>query len=333
MEGMEMSGEKLENKNFWADRSVLVTGGAGFLGRHIVERLLSYSSDVVVLVKEQSSETQQEWSSGSVHIVYGDLREYVCVEECINNHDVDTIIHLGAQPLVRPAMRSPLPTLETNIVGTLNILEASRRIETVKRVAIASSDKAYGEQEVLPYTESASLNGIAPYELSKVCTDILAQRFSQMYNLPIAVTRCGNFYGPGDVHFDRIVPGTIRSLLRGESPIIRSDGKFLRDYLYVEDAANAYLTLAMNSDRDDVKGQAFNFGTGTPLTVLEIVEKICSACNIFIDPTILDTARGEIRDQYLDSSKSEMVLGWKHQWSVDDALVKTVDWYKKYFGV
>jgi CDP-glucose 4,6-dehydratase len=265
-----------------------------------------------------------------VHIVRGDIVNYSDVERAINEYDAKTVFHLAAQALVGIANRSPLSTFESNIKGSWNVLEAARVIDTVEETIVASSDKAYGDQPVLPYTEDASMNGLHPYDASKSCTDILARTYAHTWNMPVTVTRCGNLYGGGDLNWNRIVPDTIQALVRQQSPQIRSDGKFMRDYLYVEDAAEAYMCLAEQTAREDVRGRAFNFGLGRPVPVLEVVNELCEIHGERIEPTILNQAAGEIRDQYLDCNLAKEVLGWEPRHDLTAGLTKAYEWYTDY---
>ena len=211
------------------------------------------------------------------------------------------------------------------------MLEACRRIGT-KRIVIASSDKAYGEQQNLPYTEETPLSGQHPYDASKSCADILAQTYAHTYGTQIAITRCGNFFGGGDLNWNRLVPGTIRSILRGNDPVIRSDGTFTRDYIYIEDAVEAYLDLSMALvQRPELAGEAFNFSTETPLSALKVVELILAAMGSKLKPDIRNEARAEIPHQYLSAAKARNILGWKPYIAFDDALVRTIEWYRDYF--
>jgi CDP-glucose 4,6-dehydratase len=262
----------------------------------------------------------------------GRLERYEDVERAVNNSEVDTVIHLGAQPIVGAAARAPRHTFETNIQGTWNVLDACRLIGSrVQRVVVASSDKAYGAQPRLPYVEDMPLAGIQPYEVSKSCTDLIARSYAKTYGVPVAVARCGNIYGPGDLNWNRIVPGTMRSLIRGEQPVIRSDGSLIRDYLHVDDVTSAYLTLA---DRADTfSGEAFNFSDESPMSVLEVYTAICiAACMADEKPTILGEASDEIAAQYLDSSKAHDLLGWTPTMSIGDGLARTFAWYQALLG-
>ncbi|MBX9690252.1 MAG: GDP-mannose 4,6-dehydratase, partial [Candidatus Obscuribacterales bacterium] len=265
-------------------------------------------------------------------VVRGDLCDLEFIERVLAEYEIDTVFNLAAQTIVTIANASPLSTFESNIRGTWVLLEACRRVPFVKQIVTASSDKAYGEQKVLPYMENMALEGKHPYDVSKSCADLIAHSFAHSYGLPVAITRCGNFYGGGDLNWNRIVPGTIRSVLRNSAPVIRSDGKFLRDYIYVEDGADACILLAEKlAANKELAGEAFNFSTESPLTVLALVEAILKQMNSKLAPQIMSQASNEIRDQYLCSQKARELLGWKPQYSLEEALSKTIGWYDEYF--
>ena len=316
----------------WSNRSVLVTGATGMVGSALCARLLSEGARVVGFVSDTdpSSELIRSGSIDSMVVFSGRLERYEDVERAVNNSEVDTVIHLGAQPIVGAAARAPRHTFETNIQGTWNVLDACRLIGSrVQRVVVASSDKAYGAQPRLPYLEDMPLAGVQPYEVSKSCTDLIALSYAKTYCVPVAVARCGNIYGPGDLNWNRIVPGTMRSLIRGEQPVIRSDGSLIRDYLHVDDVTNAYLTLADRAD--SFPGEAFNFSDESPMSVLEIYAAICEAAGKSDKkPTILGEASDEIPAQYLDSSKARETLAWTPSIRLTDGLAKTFKWYESY---
>jgi len=322
--------------NFWPGRKVLVTGATGIVGSWVVKDLVALKADVVALVLDENpqSELYRSNITRRVTVVNGKLESFRTLERAILTYEVDTVIHLGAQAIVGVAHRSPLATFETNIRGTWNLLEACRLYHgLVTRVVVASSDKAYGEQEQLPYTEEMPLQGRYPYEVSKSCADSIAQTYFQTYRLPVAVARCGNIYGGGDLNWSRIVPGTIRSLYRGESPVIRSDGKYIRDYIYVKDVSRAYLSLAEQLDLPQVRGESFNFSPESRVTVLEIVDKIRQPMKCeHIRPTVLNEAKGEIRNQYLSSAKAARVLRWKPSYTLEEGLLETIEWYTEFLG-
>jgi CDP-glucose 4,6-dehydratase len=323
------------SSSFWEGKRVFVTGATGVVGSWVVKDLVERCAEVVALVLDVNPQAEL-YRSGlvkQVNVVNGCLEDFSVLQRAIVGYETDTVIHLGAQAIVEVAYRSPLGTYETNIRGTWNLLEACRlHRDVVQRVVMASSDKAYGAQEELPYTEDMPLLGRQPYEVSKACADAIGQAYFHTYGLPVAIARCGNIYGGGDLNWSRIVPGTIRSLYMGQSPILRSDGNYVRDYVYVKDASRAFLVLAEKADSPDVGGECFNFSPETQVTVLEIVHKIRQAMNCeHIQPTIINTAKGEIRNQYLCSAKAQRVLGWKPVYSLEEGLKETVAWYLEFF--
>jgi CDP-glucose 4,6-dehydratase len=264
--------------------------------------------------------------------VDGDIADGELLERVLNEYELEVVFHLAAQPLVRLANRAPAGTFETNIRGTWLLLEACRRSPTVKRIVVASSDKAYGDQDILPYFEDAPLQGRHPYDVSKSCADLITQAYHTTYRLPVGITRCGNIYGGGDLNWDRIVPGTMRSVLRGKAPVIRSDGTLLRDYLYVADIVEGYLRLAEGLEDPALHGQAFNFGMDDPKTVLEIAQAIIAISDYpDLKPVVLNQASHEIAKQYLASEKAHRLLGWRAQHSLDQGLRKTLAWYREFF--
>ncbi len=315
---------------FWIDRPTFVTGGTGLVGSWLVRRLQEAGADVVCLVRDwiPQSELLRSRQIERVKTVRGDIRDRDLLERILGEYEIDTVIHLAAQTIVPIANRNPVSTFETNIQGTWNLLEACRRSPAVKQIVMASSDKAYGDQEHLPYDESTPLQGRHPYDVSKSAADLIASTYAVCYDLPVAVTRCGNFYGGGDLNWNRIVPGTIRSILRGQQPVIRSDGQFVRDYFYVEDGAAAYMLLAEQlAQRPELRGEAFNFSYGTPLTVLEIARHVLALMKSDLKLEIRNEAVHEIRKQYLDAGKARKILGWSPLFSLDDGLQRTISWY------
>jgi CDP-glucose 4,6-dehydratase len=321
--------------SFWRDRPVLVTGATGLLGSWLVRHLIASGADVVALVRDwvPRSELVTGGLLDRVRLVRGDVRDQETMERALGEYEVATVFHLAAQTTVGVANRNPVSTLDTNIRGTWAVLEACRRTPTVQQVVTASSDKAYGDQERLPYREDAPVLGRHPYDVSKSCADLLSQMYAKTYRLPVCVTRCGNFYGGGDLNWNRIVPGTIRSVLRNERPLIRSDGHFTRDYLYVEDGARAYIVLAEQlAAKPKLAGDVFNFSYERRMTVLELVDKILEVMGSTLKPDVRNEASNEIRDQYLDATKAKTTLGWTPAFTFDASLRATVDWYKRYFG-
>jgi CDP-glucose 4,6-dehydratase len=314
---------------------VFVTGGTGLLGAALVRHLVAAGADVVCLVRDwvPQSELVASRTIDAVRVVRGDVREQDTLERALGEYEIRTVFHLAAQTIVGVANRNPVSTLDTNIRGTWAVLEASRRTPTVQQIVIASSDKAYGDQELLPYREDAPVRGRHPYDVSKSCADLLAQMYAKTYQLPVCVTRCGNFYGGGDLNWNRLVPGTIRSVIRGERPVIRSDGRFVRDYLYVEDGVRAYGLLAEQlAARPGLAGDVFNFSYEQRMTVLELVGKILNVMGSDLRPDVRNEASNEIREQYLDSSKARTVLGWAPAFTLDESLRATVDWYREFFA-
>ena len=327
--------ENMVDKNFWQDRPTFVSGGTGLVGSWLIQRLVEAGADVVCLVRDwvPQSELVRAGFIERVKVVRGDVRDRDMLERALGEFEIDTVIHLAAQTIVTIANRNPISTFETNIAGTWNLLEASRRSPRVKQIVMASSDKAYGDQEILPYTEETPLQGQHPYDVSKSAADLIAATYAKSYDLPVVITRCGNFYGGGDLNWNRIIPGTIRSILRGQNPIIRSDGEYIRDYFYVEDGAAAYMLLAEQlAARQELKGQAFNFSNEIQVTVREIVERVVSLMESNLKPEILNEANNEIRHQSLSAEKARRVLNWKPLFNLDQGLATTIDWYKNFFA-
>lgn len=319
--------------SFWNQRRVFVTGATGLLGSHMTAELLRRGADVVCLVRDwvPDSEAVTAGTLSRCRLVRGDLEDYQLTLRALNEYEIDSVFHLGAQTIVGTASRSPLSTFESNIKGTWVLLEAARQLKKIERIIVASSDKAYGEHDTLPYTEEAPLVGRYPYDVSKSCADLIALAYFHSFRLPVAVTRCGNLYGGGDLNFNRLVPGTIRSALQQESPIIRSDGTFVRDYFYVRDAVDAYLALAERVPDDGFIGEAFNFGTETPLSVIEMATRILTVMDQPSLPlTVLNQATNEIPRQYLDCTKARARMDWHPAWQLDDALRETILWYTRH---
>ncbi len=319
----------------WKDKNVFVTGADGFIGSWLAKTLSENGAKVTIITRDIKKEPGYKLLgvSEKVNIVIGDITNFGLMRRVIAEYDIDSCFHLAAQALVQTATRSPLSTFESNIKGTWNILEACRLTETAQRIVVASSDKAYGIHEKLPYREDSPLHGLYPYDASKACTDIIARSYFKSYGLPVSVTRNANVYGGGDINFSRIVPDTIRSVLTGKELLIRSDGTPERDYMYVKDAVSAYLTLAENLDRKEIRGEAFNFGTEKPISVKDLVVKIAQLSGKpEIKPKILGQARNEIDRQYLSTEKVKKFLGWSPKYSLDNGLREAIEWYKNYFS-
>ena len=320
---------------FWRDRPTLVTGGTGLVGSWLVKRLHEAGADVVCLVRDwvPQSELVSSQLIEQVKTARGDLRDQETLERVLGEYEIDTVLHLAAQTIVPIANRNPVSTFETNVGGTWALLEACRRSPAVKQVVVASSDKSYGDQEHLPYDETMPLAGRHPYDVSKSASDLIAQSYAVTYGTPVLITRCGNFYGGGDLNWSRIVPGTIRSVLRGKRPVIRSDGQFVRDYFYVEDGAAAYTLAAerLAADRA-LAGEAFNFSNEQPISVLDLATLMLKLMNSNLELDIRNEATNEIRCQYLSAAKARERLGWRPLFQLEDGLVRTIDWYRNLLG-
>ena len=321
--------------SFWQDRPVLVTGATGLVGSWLTRRLHEAGADVVCLVRDwvPRSELVRGGVIQCVNVVRGDVRDRDLMERTLGEYEVDTVIHLASQTIVGIANRNPISTFESNVQGTWNLLEACRRSPAVKSIVVASSDKAYGDQEELPYDEDTPLEGRHPYDVSKSCADLTTQAYAKSYGLPVAVTRCGNFYGGGDLNWNRIVPGTIRSVVRGERPVIRSDGQYIRDYFYVEDGAAAYMLLAEQlSARPELRGLAFNFSNEIQVTVLDLVKRILDCMKSPLQPDVRNEASNEIRHQYLSAERARRMLQWSPLFALDEGLQRTIAWYREYLA-
>lgn len=317
----------------WKNKNVFVTGATGLLGSNLTKKLIEEGAKVTILLRDywQDSELIKSGDLKKVNIVSGKLEDYELILRTLNEYEIDVVFHLGAQTIVPTAQRNPLSTFNSNIKGTWNLLEACRLVNTVESVVVASTDKAYGTQETLPYDEDMELKGIFPYDVSKVCSDLIAQSYFKTYGLPVAITRCGNIYGPGDLNFSRIVPGAIKSGLLNKTLEIRSDGKFIRDYIFMDDVVEGNMKIAENIEK--TKGEAFNLSTNNRLSVLEVVDKVSKVIDKKIEVKILDKAKNEIKDQYLSSEKAKKVLNWEAKHSFEEGVKKTIDWYKDYFEV
>ena len=321
------------DKSFWRDRRVFVTGATGLVGGWLIRRLLEAEADVVCLIRDwtPNSELYQSRMIDKVTVVSGDLCDQAVLERALGEFEINTVMHLAAQTIVGIANRNPVSTFEANIGGTWKLLEACRRSPKVGQIIVASSDKAYGEAKVLPYTEETPLEGRHPYDVSKSCSDLIAQTYAVTYKLPVVITRCGNFYGGGDLNWNRIIPGTIRSVLRDQRPLIRSDGSFVRDYFYVEDGAAAYMFLAEQlARRPELAGSAFNLSTEIQLSVLDIVRQVLCEMHSTLEPEILGEASHEIPHQYLSARKARELLNWQPLFTLEEGLRRTIAWYTNY---
>ena len=321
------------DKSFWRDRRVFVTGATGLVGGWLIRRLLEAEADVVCLIRDwtPNSELYQSRMIDKVTVVSGDLCDQAVLERALGEFEINTVMHLAAQTIVGIANRNPVSTFEANIGGTWKLLEACRRSPKVGQIIVASSDKAYGEAKVLPYTEETPLEGRHPYDVSKSCSDLIAQTYAVTYKLPVVITRCGNFYGGGDLNWNRIIPGTIRSVLRDQRPLIRSDGSFVRDYFYVEDGAAAYMFLAEQlARRPELAGSAFNLSTEIQLSVLDIVRQVLREMHSTLEPEILGEASHEIPHQYLSARKARELLNWQPLFTLEEGLRRTIEWYTNY---
>jgi len=324
------------NGKFWLDRPVFVSGATGLLGSWLTKQLVANGASVVALVRDwvPESELFQNGLSSQLTIVRGDLVDQNLLERILNEYEVASVFHLAAQTIVGTANRNPVSTFESNIQGTWCLLEACRRAPTVKQIVVASSDKAYGTHETLPYSEDAALQGKHPYDVSKSCADLIAQSYAHSFGLPVCVTRCGNLYGGGDLNWNRLIPGTIRWALRGEQPLIRSDGTNIRDYFYVEDAALAYLKLAELMDRKPkILGEAFNFSNEVQIPVMALTQKVLQLTGREdLEPIVQNQAKNEIPHQYLSAEKARKHLGWKPEFSLEDGLRRTIRWYEQFLN-
>jgi CDP-glucose 4,6-dehydratase len=322
-----------DRRTYWRGRPVLVTGPTGFVGSHVIAALLASEAEVAVLLRDHDrrSELFRSGNIERVAVTEGELESLADLERAIAESGASVVFHLGAQTLVGVGLNAPLLTMESNVRGTYNLLEASRRqSRTVERVVVASSDKAYGQSDH-PYVEDDPLRATSPYDVSKAAGDLIAQSYHATYGLRLAIVRCGNIYGGGDLNWSRIVPGTIRSFLRREPPEIRSDGTYVRDYIHIGDVVEAYLDVAEALDRPEVVGQAFNFASGAQVSVLEMVKAIAKAIGGQLpEPRVLNTAKNEIKEQRLSTEKAKRVLGWRPRVSLDDGLRSTIEWYRAY---
>lgn len=332
---MEGLGRGVINRRFWRDRNVFVTGCTGLLGSWLTEALVDAGANVTGLIRDwvpRSRLLGQPGVFNRINTVRGDVEDLATLERTLNEYEIDTVFHLAAQTIVGIANKNPLSTFETNIKGTWNLLDACRRVPGITRIIIASSDKAYGNQPELPYDEASPLAGTHPYDVSKSCADLIAKSYYVTYGLPVCVTRCGNFYGGGDLNFNRLIPGTIRSILNGQPPIIRSDGTYIRDYFYVKDGAYAYMHLAERME-NGLAGEAFNFSNEIQVSVLDLVTKLATLMGRpDLRPVVMNEAKNEIPHQFLSAEKARRLLDWKPRYTLDEGLVETVEWYRKFLS-
>jgi CDP-glucose 4,6-dehydratase len=315
------------NREFWKNKNVLVTGAGGFKGSHLVEQLSKTDANIISLVRDfdpKSYFVTKELGEKSI-VVIGDLKDYRKIADILSKYEITTIFHLGAQPIVTTALLNPLETLESNIMGTVNVLEASRIYGKVSEIVVVSSDKAYGPTEHIPYKEGERLHGKAPYDVSKSCADLIAQMYAKVYNMPVTITRCANVFGPGDLNMNRIIPGIIEAIIKDKPLMIRSDGKMIREYIYVKDSIDAYIKLAENINK--AKGEAFNIAGHNIMSVIDVVKRVSTTIGKPIKVNILNKAKAEIPKQYLDGSKMKDVFNWETKTDFETAIIETYDWY------
>lgn len=325
----------VNSKDFWQDRPVFVTGATGLLGSSLILELINKRAEVTCLIRDwiPNNDLIKNNLIASVNTVRGEIQNQKLIERVLNEYEIETVFHLAAQTIVTTANRNPVSTFDSNIKGTWVLLESCRRSSTISQVITASSDKAYGIQKILPYTEDAPLQGKYPYDVSKSCADLISQSYYHTYGLPVCITRCGNLYGEGDLNFNRIIPGTIRSIIRNKNPIIRSDGKSIRDYFYIEDARNAYLRLSEQmGENNDIFGEAFNFSNESPISVIDLVNLIIPLMKSTLKPIILNESKNEIPQQYLKALKAKNMLKWKPLYTLTEGLNKTIAWYTEFLS-
>jgi CDP-glucose 4,6-dehydratase len=320
--------------NYWKDKNVFITGFNGFIGSWLTAELCNKGAEVTGLIRDHipNSNTKRLKLDKKMNIVNGDITNFDTIRRSLSEYDIDTVFHLAAQPIVTVALKDPISTFKVNIEGTWNILEASR-LMGVKRVIVASSDKAYGTHKTLPYDETFSLKGEFPYDVSKSCADLITQTYYNTYRLPVCITRNANIYGGGDLNFNRIIPETIKNILLNKDPVIRSNGEFIREFFYVKDAVSSYLSVAENMHKKDIIGKAFNFGSDEKIKVIDLVNKIIQISGKKnLKPIILDEVKKEINDQYLSSKFSKSVLNWNHRYNLEEGLKETYHWYEEFFA-
>lgn len=335
MAGRKRGVENMEvNRSFWLDRPTFVTGGTGLVGSWLIKHLIEAGANIVCLVRDwvPQSELVRTGTIDRIKVVRGDIRDRDILERILGEYEIDTVIHLAAQTIVTIANRNPISTFEANITGTWNLMEACRRSPKVKQIVVASSDKAYGDQKNLPYSEDTPLQGQHPYDVSKSAADLIAKTYAVSFDLPVTITRCGNFYGGGDLNWNRIIPGTIRSIIRNQNPIVRSDGSYIRDYFYVEDGAAAYMLLAEKlAANPNLRGHAFNFSNEIQVNVLEITKKIMALMNSNLEIEVNNEVTNEIQHQYLSAEKARKELNWSPLFDLEEGLQRTISWYRDFF--
>jgi len=307
-------------------KNVLVTGGAGFIGSHLVDRLIKEDHKVVVI--DNLSSGRKENLNKKAKFYKIDIRDSK-ISQIFKKEKIEIVFHLAAQPIVGTAYGNPFETIETNVMGTVNLLETCRLYGKLKSIVAVSSDKAYGKSKNLPYTEGSPLKGDHPYDVSKAAADLIAQTYAKTYNLPVAITRFSNVFGPGDINFNRIVPGIFESIIKNKVLLVRSDGKMIREYTYVEDIVNGCIKLAQNIDK--IKGEAFNFGSKNIFSVIEVIKKIEEILNVKVNYKILNIAKNEIPKQYLDWTKAKKILGWQPKTSFEQGIKESFNWYKNFY--
>jgi len=321
----------MSTDHFWKHKQVLITGHEGFLGSWLTKILVKKEANVIGVDKEIDRPLSVlNGARKKIKVIKGNIVHQKVLAEIIDQHQPQYIFHLAAEAIVERALKDPVRSFKSNIEGTWNLLEASRGKTYIDGIIVASSDKAYGEHRQLPYKENFSLQGQHPYDVSKSCTDLICQTYYHTYDVPVCITRCGNIYGPGDYHFSRIVPDTVRSIINDQQLVIRSNGKFTRDYIYIEDIVDAYLLLGQKMKKQNLAGQAFNFSGEKPISVLGLYDKIASAENkLDLRPKILNEAKYEICHQYLSAQKARKVLNWQAKHTLDQGLTKTINWYRR----
>jgi CDP-glucose 4,6-dehydratase len=327
----------IDRSAFWAGRSVLVTGAGGFVGSWLADALLGFGAGVTAIIRDRPTASNFKLLrlADRVNLVEGSIADQPLVERVLGEYQIDTCFHLAAQAIVGVANRAPASTFESNVKGTWSLLEACRLSGRVERIVVASSDKAYGDHGLLTYNEDMPLLGSNPYDASKTCTEVIARCYRLSLGLPLAIARCANIYGGGDLNYDRLVPGTIRSALRMERPVVRSDGRPIRDYLYIGDAVSAYLTLAESLYQEDVLGQAFNFGGDAPISVYDLTRWILQLCDAgHLEPDVRGRGptTGEIEHQCMSIAKAERTLEWSPKTSLEVGLGDTIGWYREHLG-